>query len=131
MDKLYLVDVSCLYFRSYYAIRSLNTSKGFPTNALYGFLKTTVKLLTEANPKFLAYCFDHKEPSFRKEIYEPYKANRSEMPEDLQIQVPYVEKITKALGIRVFEKKGFEADDIIGAICRWGEVKKSSSCYYQ
>ena len=123
MDKLYLVDVSCLYFRSYYAIRSLNTSKGFPTNALYGFLKTTVKLLTEANPKFLAYCFDHKEPSFRKEIYEPYKANRIEMPEDLQIQVPYVEKITKALGIRVFEKKGFEADDIIGAICRWGESK--------
>ena len=123
MNKLYLVDVSCLYFRSYYAIRSLSTSKGFPTNALYGFLKTTVKLLTEVNPQFLAYCFDHKEPSFRKKIYEPYKANRSEMPEDLQEQVPYVEKITKALGISIFDKKEFEADDVIGTLCKWGELK--------
>ena len=123
MNSLYLVDVSCLYFRSYYAIRSLNTSKGFPTNALYGFLKTTVKLLTEVNPKFLAYCFDHKGPSFRKEIYEPYKANRSEMPEDLQTQVPYIEKITKALGISIFDKKEFEADDVIGTLCKWGESK--------
>ena len=123
MNKLYLVDVSCLYFRSYYAIRQLNTSKGFPTNALYGFLKTTVKLLTETNPKFLAYCFDHKGPSFRKKIYEPYKANRSEMPEDLQEQVPYIEKITKALGISIFDKKEFEADDVIGTLCKWGESK--------
>ena len=123
MNKLYLVDVSCLYFRSYYAIRHLNTSKGFPTNALYGFLKTTVKLLTEVKPQFLAYCFDHKEPSFRKKIYEPYKANRGEMPEDLQMQVPYIEKITKALGISIFNKEGFEADDIIGTLCRWGELK--------
>ena len=123
MNNLYLVDVSCLYFRSYYAISSLSTSKGFPTNALYGFLKTTVKLLTEVNPKFLAYCFDHKGPSFRKQIYELYKANRSEMPEDLQMQVPYVEKITKALGISTFDKKEFEADDIIGTLCRWGESK--------
>ena len=97
MNDLYLVDVSCLYFRSYYAISSLSTSKGFPTNALYGFLKTTVKLLTEVNPKFLAYCFDHKEPSFRKEIYESYKANRGEMPEDLQEQVPLYRKKSQKL----------------------------------
>ena len=118
---LYLVDVSSMYFRSYYAIRPLQTSKGFPTNALYGFLKMTVKLLTEVDPSFLAYCFDRKEPSFRKKIYEPYKANRIEMPEDLQLQVPYIEKITQALGIRSYDKEDFEADDVIGTLCKWGQ----------
>lgn len=118
---LYLVDVSSMYFRSYYAIRHLNTSKGFPTNALYGFLKMTVKLLTEIKPHLLAYCFDRKEPSFRKKIYEPYKANRIEMPEDFQVQVPYVEKITKALGIPCYDKFEFEADDVIGTLCKWGQ----------
>lgn len=121
MNTLYLVDVSSIYFRSYYAIKPLHTSKGFPTNALYGFLKTTVKLLTEVKPEFLAYCFDREEPSFRKKLYEPYKANRGEIPEDLKAQVPYVEKITKSLGISTFDRKEFEADDVIGSLCKLGQ----------
>ena len=121
MKHLYLVDVSSMYFRSYYAIRDLKTSQGLPTNALYGFLKMTIKLLTEVKPEFLAYCFDRKEPSFRKELYEPYKANRAEMPEDLQKQVFYIPKITQALGINTFDKENFEADDVIGTLCQWGQ----------
>ena len=123
MNSLYLVDVSSIYFRSYYAIKPLHTSQGFPTNALYGFLKTTVKLLTEVKPEFLAYCFDREEPSFRKKLYELYKANRSEIPEDLKIQIPYIEKITKSLGISTFDRKEFEADDVIGSLCKLGQSK--------
>jgi DNA polymerase I len=116
MKKLYLVDVSSMFFRAYYAVRPLSTSQGLPTNAIYGFLSMVVKLLKDIKPDYVAFCFDRPEPSFRKEIYGEYKANRSEMPEDLIPQVPYIKKITEALGIPMFEQAGFEADDIIGTL---------------
>lgn len=118
MKKLYLVDVSSMFFRAYYAVRPLSTSKGVPTNAIYGFLSMIVKLLKELKPDYVAFCFDRPEPSFRKDIYSEYKANRSEMPEDLVPQVPYIKKLTEALGIPIFEKPGFEADDIIGTLAQ-------------
>src|ERR1041385_4762580 len=98
MKRLYLVDVSSMYFRAFYAIRQLNNSAGLPTNALYGFLSMSVKLLREVKPDYMAYCFDTKYPSFRVELDPRYKANRSEMPEDLQKQVPYVRRLVDALG---------------------------------
>lgn len=118
--KLYLVDVSSMYFRAFYAIRPLHTSKGLPTNALFGFLSMAVKLIKEVKPDYVAFCFDRSEPSFRKEIYQEYKANRSEMPEELVPQVPYVRKITNALGILAIDKPGFEADDVIGTLAVQG-----------
>lgn len=105
-----------MYYRAYYAVRPLNTSKGLPTNALFGFMSMSVKLLRDMKPDYLAYCFDRPDPSFRKEIYSEYKANRSEMPEDLVPQVPYIRKITQAMGIQALDKKGYEADDIIGTL---------------
>lgn len=105
-----------MYFRAYYAIRPLNTSSGLPTNALFGFLSMTVKLFKDLKPDYLAFCFDRPEPSFRKEIYSEYKANRTEMPDDLKPQVPYIRKLTDAMGIAAIEKPGFEADDIIGTL---------------
>lgn len=118
MKKLYLVDVSSMFFRAYYAVRPLSTSKGLPTNAIYGFLSMIVKLLKELKPDYVAFCFDRPEPSFRKEIYGEYKANRSEMPQDLIPQVPYIKKLTEVLGIPIFEQAGFEADDIIGTLAQ-------------
>lgn len=123
MKKLYLVDVSSMFFRAFYAVRPLNTSKGLPTNAVYGFLSMIVKLLKEIKPDYLAFCFDRPEPSFRKEIFDAYKANRSEMPEDLIPQVPYIKKLTEVLGIPIFEKPRFEADDLIGTITHYGQTK--------
>ncbi len=123
MKKLYLVDVSSMFFRAFYAVRPLNTSKGVPTNAVYGFLSMIVKLLKEIKPDYLAFCFDRPEPSFRKEIYAEYKANRSEMPEDLIPQVPYIKKLTEVLGIPIFEKPGFEADDLIGTLTHFGQSR--------
>lgn len=118
MKKLYLVDVSSMFFRAYYAVRPLSTSKGLPTNAIYGFLSMVVKLIKDIKPDYIAFCFDRPEPSFRKEIYAEYKANRSEMPPDLIPQVPYIKKLTEALGIPIFEQPGFEADDIIGSLAQ-------------
>src|SRR4051812_3561690 len=113
MKRLYLVDVSSMFFRAFYAIRQLNNPQGMPTNAIYGFMNMTIKLMREIKPDYMAFCFDRPEPSFRKEIDERYKANRSEMPEDLVPQVPYIRKVSHALGVPCFDRKGYEADDII------------------
>lgn len=118
MKKIFLVDVSSLFFRAFYAIRPLSSSTGTPVNAIYGLLTMTFKLLKEEKPDYIAFCFDRKEPSFRKDLYSDYKANRSEMPEDLVPQIPYIKKMTEALGIPSFELAGFEADDLIGTITR-------------
>ena len=120
MKKLYLIDVSSMFFRAFYAIRALSNPQGMPTNAVYGFLSMTVKLMREIKPDYMAFCFDRKEPSFRKEIDVNYKANRSEMPEDLVPQVPYIRKVSEALGVPCFDRLGFEADDIIGTLTAFG-----------
>ncbi len=119
--KLFLVDVSSLYFRAYYAIRPLSNASGLPTNALYGFISMTIKFLRDLKPDYMAYCFDRKEPSFRFDIDKNYKANRSEMPEDLQKQMPYISQITEALGIPMYSVPKFEADDVIGTLALMGE----------
>ncbi len=118
--KLYLVDVSSMFFRAFFAIRELRNSEGLPTNALYGFLSMTIKLLKDFEPSHMVYCRDRKEPSFRKELDPRYKANRSDMPEDLALQMPYIEKLTSVLGIPQIDMKGYEADDVIGSLAHWG-----------
>jgi DNA polymerase I len=121
MKKLYLVDVSSMFFRAFYAIPPLRTSAGLPTNALYGFLAMCIKLLRENKPDYMAFCFDRKDPSFRVDLYSEYKANRSEMPEDLEPQIPYIREITEKLGIFAIDKEKFEADDVIGTLAMLGE----------
>ena len=114
---LYLVDVSSLFFRAYYAISNhLSSPKGLPTNALYGLLSMTDKFIRENKSENIVYCFDHEQPSFRAEIYSEYKANRKETPEDLKVQIPYIKKMISALGIPMVEHKGYEADDLIGSL---------------
>lgn len=105
-----------MFFRAFFAIPPMTSTKGQPTNALYGFLSMTLKLLRDVKPDYLVYCFDLPEPSFRSELYEDYKANREEMPDDLSPQIPYLKKLTELLGITHIEKPGFEADDIIGTL---------------
>lgn len=120
MKKLYLVDVSSMFFRAFYAIRSLTNPAGLPVNAVYGLLSMTVKLLREIRPDYMAFCFDRPEPSFRKEMDPNYKAHRTEMPADLVPQLPYIRKLAEALGIPCFDKAGFEADDLIGTLTHFG-----------
>lgn len=120
MKKLYLIDVSSMFFRAFYAVRPLTSPSGVPVNAVYGFLSMIIKLLKEEKPEYVAFCYDRKDPSFRKDMYDDYKANRSEMPEELAVQIPYIKKLADLLGIPSFEVPKFEADDLIGTISHWG-----------
>lgn len=120
MKNLYLVDVSSMFFRAFYAVRPLTSPQGLPTNAIYGFTSMIVKLLKEENPDYLGFCYDLPTPSFRKGLYAEYKAHRSETPEDLIPQIPYIKKMVDALGIPAFEIQGYEADDIIGSLTEIG-----------
>ena len=123
MKDLYLIDISSMFFRSYYAISpGMKNKQGLPTNALYGVLKMIHKLIREKKPGYMICCFDSKEPSFRKEIYPAYKANRGEMPEDLALQAPYLMRMMEVLGIACAKQPGFEADDLAASLAkRWLE----------
>lgn len=120
MKRIYLVDVSSLFFRAFYAVRPLTSPKGVPVNAIYGFLSMVLKLMKDEKPDSVVFCYDRKEPSFRKDLYAEYKANRTEMPEDLVPQIPYIKKIADDLGIPSLERNGFEADDLIGSLVKIG-----------
>jgi DNA polymerase-1 len=112
--KLVLIDGNSLLYRSYYAIRFLTNSEGFPTNAIYGFIITLKKLMDQENPNFLGIVFDTKGPTERHKIYSEYKAHRKPMPEDLVVQIPFLKEIISAMNIPTFERPGHEADDILG-----------------
>lgn len=105
-----------MFFRAFYAIRPLTSTQGVPVNAVYGFISMIIKLFKEKNPDHMVFCYDRKEPSFRKDLYTEYKANRSEMPEDLQVQMPYLKQVAGLFGIPDLEVPSFEADDLIGTI---------------
>lgn len=128
MKKLYLVDVSSMFFRAFYAIRPLTAPNGLPVNAIYGFLAMVIKLLKQEKPEYMVFCYDRKEPSFRHEMYEEYKAHRTEMPDDMAQQMPYLKKIAGLLGIPDLEVPSFEADDLIGALTELG-VKNKMEVY--
>jgi DNA polymerase-1 len=111
-----LIDASSFIFRAFYAVRPLNNKSGLPTNALFGFANMMLKVLEEKRPTHIAVVYDTKHPSFRKELYPEYKANRGAMPEDLVPQIPYIKKFVECLGLPAFERPGFEADDVIATL---------------
>ena len=124
IESVYLIDISSFFFRSYYAISTKMTNeKGLPTNALYGVLKMLEQLSRKKNPDYVICCFDTKTASFRKNLYKEYKANRSEMPEDLETQVPYLKTMMNKLLIPCWEQEGFEADDLIASLIPFTKTK--------
>ncbi|MBW2027702.1 MAG: DNA polymerase I [Deltaproteobacteria bacterium] len=122
-DTVYLVDGSNYIHRAYHAIRNLSTSKGFPTNAVFGFCKMLLRLLEDRRPVYLAIAYDSKGPTFRHDLYEEYKATRPPMPEDLSVQLPYIRAIVEALEVKGLERESYEADDIMGTLARMCEEK--------
>ena len=124
MKKIILVDGNNLLFRSYYATAYsgslLKNSKGFPTNALYGFIGMMNKIIHEEQPQYIAVAFDIGK-NFRKEKYDFYKEGRKKTPEELHMQEPYARKILSAMGIPYFELAPYEADDIIGTFAKMVE----------
>ena len=115
---LYLIDGSSNIYRAYHALRNLTNSKGFPTNAIYGFTSMLVKLLQEHNPQYLGIVFDSQGPTFRHKMYNEYKATRPGMPDDLATQIPFIKRIVKGFNIKALEFAGYEADDVIGTITK-------------
>lgn len=119
MNKIILVDGNNLLFRSFYATAYqgviMKNSKGFPTNALYGFINMMHKIVEEESPSYIMVAFD-KGKTFRHDKYDEYKAGRSEMPDELRLQFPKAKEVLDALGIKHFEIDNYEADDIIGTL---------------
>jgi len=115
---LFLIDGSNYVYRAFYAIRELSNSKGFPTNAIYGFTTMLLKLLRDKKPDYIAVAFDVKGPTFRHEAFEAYKATRRATPDDLLPQIPFIKDIIRGFSIPVLEKQGLEADDIIGTLAK-------------
>ncbi|MEG1710543.1 MAG: DNA polymerase I [Clostridia bacterium] len=123
MDTLVLIDGNSLLNRAYFALPPLNNSEGVNVNAVYGFMNILIKALTDCNATHVAVAFDLRGKNFRKEIYPEYKANRKGMPDDLAAQMPYIHELLTALNIRIVEKAGVEADDIIGTLSKRFRVK--------
>ena len=121
--KLYLIDGSSYIYRAFYAIPHLSNSKGHPTNAIYGFARMILKVIRDEKPDYIAVVFDSKGETFRHKEYADYKSHRPEMPEELAIQIPFIQKLVQVFNISVLYKEGYEADDIIGSAVRIAEDK--------
>jgi DNA polymerase-1 len=119
--RFYLMDGTAFAHRSFHAIKRLTDPEGRPTNAVFGFTKTLLKLLREEAPDYVAVTFDTHAPTFRHDIYAEYKATRKKTPEDLVMQMPVIWEVVDALGIEVVEKDGYEADDLLGTLARRAE----------
>ena len=128
MEKIVLVDGNNLLFRSYYATayqgNFMKNSKGFPTNALYGFLNMINKIINDEKPKYMLVAFD-KGKTFRHDKYEDYKAGRIKMPDELKVQFPIAKNILTFIGVKWFEIDNYEADDIIGTLAN--KIDKSEN----
>ena len=116
--KLMVIDGNSIINRSFYGIRPLSTRDGLFTHAVYGFVTTMQRLLDEEQPEALCVTFDRREPTFRHEADEGYKATRHVMPEELAVQLPVLKEVLDAMSIPRYELAGWEADDLIGTISR-------------
>ncbi|TCK98203.1 DNA polymerase I [Natranaerovirga hydrolytica] len=124
MDKkILLVDGHSILNRAFYGVPLLTNKNGLYTNAVYGFLNILFKTLDEEKNEYVAVAFDVSKPTFRHEMYKEYKGTRKKMPDELVAQVPIMKDVLKAMGIKVIEIEGYEADDVIGTIAHLSEKK--------
>lgn len=112
-DSLFIIDGSSFLYRAYYSIRPLNTSKGTPVNAVYGFCRMIKKLLDNFDPKYLVLVWDSKGPTVRHGIYTEYKATRQAAPNDLFIQKDIIQKFADTINLKQVAEPGVEADDLM------------------
>ena len=120
-EKLVLIDGHSILNRAFFGIPDLTNSEGLHTNAVYGFLNILFKILEEEQPNYLTVAFDVSQPTFRHKMYAEYKGTRKPMAEELRQQVPLMKEMLQAMGVRIIEKEGYEADDIIGTIAKRSE----------
>src|SRR3989344_929811 len=116
IEKLLIIDSNSLIHRAFHAIPNLSMSTGERVNAVYGFLQIFLRVIEEFRPDAIAACFDMEGPTFRHKLAASYKATRQKAPDELYAQFARVREILQILGIPIFEKQGYEADDVIGTI---------------
>ncbi|MCD6326158.1 DNA polymerase I [bacterium] len=116
--QMFLIDGHAIVFRAFYAERTLTSPTGFPTNAIFGFLNSLLRVMDSCNVDYVAVAFDSGRTTFRNDIYPEYKANRAEAPEELIRQIPSIIKLLDAMRIPHFTVQGFEADDILGTLAK-------------
>ena len=123
--RIYLIDGSGYMFRAYYGTlrQRLSNSKGVPTGGTLVFARMLLNVIRDRAPEYVAIAFDRPEPTFRHEIYPPYKANRDAAPEDLVAQIPYMHRVVEVLRIPLLAQAGAEADDIIGTLAARAEAE--------
>ena len=117
-NKIVLIDGHSILNRAFYGVPDLTNSEGLHTNAIYGFLNIMFKILEEEKPEYLTVAFDVHAPTFRHEMYKEYKGTRKPMADELRQQVPVMKEVLKAMGVKVIEQAGLEADDLLGTLSK-------------
>ncbi len=121
-DSFIIIDSNSLANRAYYALMGMTTSRGEPVGAVYGFMAMLVKLIEQYKPKYVAAAFDVHAPTFRHKLSPLYKSSRKPMPTDLAAQMAELKKLLADMGIKMYELAGYEADDVIGTLCKRSEA---------
>ncbi|MBQ3901355.1 MAG: DNA polymerase I [Clostridia bacterium] len=129
MDRLIVIDGNSVLNRAFYGIRELSAPDGTPTNAVYGFVTTLKRYMDRLEPSYMVCTFDTKEKTFRHKMYDKYKSNRHGMPDELAVQLPIAKEAARAMGFTLLECPGYEADDIIGTVCRAADEKGEIDSY--
>jgi len=122
--KLIIIDGNAIIHRSFHALPPLSTKKGELVNAVYGFASTLLSVIDKFHPDYILATFDLKAPTFRHKEYAEYKATRVKAPDELYVQIERVKELVRAFNIPIYEKEGFEADDVIGTVVKQSEELK-------
>src|SRR3990167_5537239 len=125
--KLVVIDSSSLLYRAFHALPPLNNKNGQPTGAVYGFLLTLFKAIKDLEANYIVACFDTRKPTFRHEQFEEYKIHRPATPEGLTPQFSLIKEVLNAFNIPLFEKEGYEADDLVATIAK--KAEKDANVY--
>ena len=128
MKTMLIVDGNSILNRAFYGIRLLTNKNGLYTNAVYGMITILNRHIEALKPDYCAVAFDLKAPTFRHRMYDGYKANRTGMPEELAVQLPYAKECMRGLGFKVITREGYEADDILGTLSL--EAEQQGICAY-
>lgn len=115
-EKIVLIDGHSILNRAFYGVPELTNAEGLHTNAIYGFLNIMFKMLEEEKPEYLTVAFDVHAPTFRHEMYPEYKGTRKPMMDELREQVPVMKEVLRAMGVKIIEQAGLEADDLLGTL---------------
>lgn len=125
--KLVLIDGNAILHRAFHALPPLTTTSGELVNAVYGFVSIILKVIEDFHPEYLIVTFDRPKPTFRQTIYVAYQSKRPKMDEGLVVQIERVHEMVRAMKIPIFEKDGYEADDVLGTLVRQAKKCKVKS----